>query len=226
MRAFRDRGWWLLAALASVPPAAVAGPGSGPTAAVSHGRQLHLGRGGALGRQQHHAHGRQGRHRPRLPAGGAWRARSTRPVCTSAGTEDAGCHRSDVSEIHSASLAGGRTGRPLLLGRRDPQHLPRRQRRRRARTASCPRPTSSCRVARASDVKLVMLSIGGNDLGFAGIISACLQAYVAKTGPCEPSRSSRRSTPRCRRSRPTWARRSPRCARSWPRPATRRPTTA
>ncbi len=36
-------------------------------------------------------------------------------------------------------------------------------------------------------MKLVMLSIGGNDLGFASIIAACLQAYVAKTGPCEPS---------------------------------------
>lgn len=46
-------------------------------------------------------------------------------------------------------------------------------------------------VARAKDVKLVMLSIGGNDLGFAGIIQACLEDYEAKTGPCQPSQQKK-----------------------------------
>jgi hypothetical protein len=40
-------------------------------------------------------------------------------------------------------------------------------------------------------VKLVMLSIGGNDLGFAGIIQACLEDYEAKTGPCQPSQQKK-----------------------------------
>ncbi|MEJ7787531.1 MAG: hypothetical protein WKF96_22225 [Solirubrobacteraceae bacterium] len=46
-------------------------------------------------------------------------------------------------------------------------------------------------VARSRNIKLIMLSIGGNDLGFAGIIAACLQAYTAKTGPCEPSQQAK-----------------------------------
>jgi hypothetical protein len=42
-------------------------------------------------------------------------------------------------------------------------------------------------VAQVSNVKVVVLSIGGNDLGFADIIRQCAQAYAAKTGPCNPS---------------------------------------
>jgi len=36
-------------------------------------------------------------------------------------------------------------------------------------------------------VKLVVLSIGGNDLGFADIIKNCALKYTSKTGPCNPS---------------------------------------
>ena len=39
-------------------------------------------------------------------------------------------------------------------------------------------------VAQVSNAKVVVLSIGGNDLGFADIIRACAQAYAARTGPC------------------------------------------
>jgi hypothetical protein len=36
-----------------------------------------------------------------------------------------------------------------------------------------------------------MLSIGGNDLGFASIIQACLTAYESRTGPCQPSQQQK-----------------------------------
>jgi hypothetical protein len=42
-------------------------------------------------------------------------------------------------------------------------------------------------VAQLDRVKVVVLSIGGNDLGFADIIRACAQAYATRTGPCNPS---------------------------------------
>jgi hypothetical protein len=45
-------------------------------------------------------------------------------------------------------------------------------------------------VAQVSNAKVVVLSIGGNDLGFADIIRACAQAYAAKTGPCRTSQQA------------------------------------
>jgi hypothetical protein len=45
-------------------------------------------------------------------------------------------------------------------------------------------------IAQISDAKVVVISIGGNDLGFADIIRACAQAYAAKTGPCNPSQQA------------------------------------
>ena len=41
-------------------------------------------------------------------------------------------------------------------------------------------------VAKEKDVKLIIVSVGGNDLGFASIIAACLQAYESRSGPVQP----------------------------------------
>ena len=40
-------------------------------------------------------------------------------------------------------------------------------------------------MARDKDVKLIALSIGGNDLGFASIVTACVEAYATNTTPCQ-----------------------------------------
>ena len=51
-----------------------------------------------------------------------------------------------------------------------------------------------------------MLSIGGNDLGFADIIRACVAGLRRRsTGPCEPRTSSRRSTQRWHGRARMWA---------------------
>ncbi len=42
-------------------------------------------------------------------------------------------------------------------------------------------------VAQQKKVRLVVLSIGGNDLGFSSIVSACLQAYESAGPPCQGS---------------------------------------
>ena len=98
-----------------------------------------------------------------------------------------GCHRSTVAEIKSATLpvdlrfnlacsgaatnnifraASGGAGQNGEAAQAD-QLLP---------------------VARDNDVDLVVLSIGGNDLGFASIVTACVEAYEALvTATCEES---------------------------------------
>ena len=102
------------------------------------------------------------------------------------GTQDGGCHRSDVAEIKSASLpvaeridlscSGGQTKNIFRASQGGV-----------GQNGELPQADKLLPVAQAKNVKLVMLSIGGNDLGFASIIAACLQAYTTRTGPCEPS---------------------------------------
>ncbi len=45
-------------------------------------------------------------------------------------------------------------------------------------------------VAKNDKVKLIVLSIGGNDLGFSSIITACLEAYTTGGAPCQPSQQA------------------------------------
>ena len=40
-------------------------------------------------------------------------------------------------------------------------------------------------------MKLIIVSVGGNDLGFASIVTACFTAYLSRQGPCEPSQQPR-----------------------------------
>ena len=177
-------GLFVLAALIWAP-SAWASPGSGPTAAVSLGDSYISGEAGRwAGNSITPTGDKDGTDRACLPAGLACQVDKTRVY--EKGTEDAGCHRSDVSEIHSASLpvaqrvdlsCSGAVTRNIFRATRGGE----------GQNGEQPQADKLLPVARARDVKLVMLSIGGNDLGFAGIISACLQAYVTKTGPCEPS---------------------------------------
>ena len=97
-----------------------------------------------------------------------------------------GCHRSDVAEIRSATLpvnvrvnlaCSGAVTRNIF------------------RTASggvgqngeLPQADQLSAVASQYKVKLVVMSIGGNDLGFSSIVAACLQAYASNGPPCRNS---------------------------------------
>ena len=71
-------------------------------------------------------------------------------------------------------------------GADDGEHLPRVATAARRSRASRRRATSCAYVAQALNVKLVVLSIGGNDLGFADIVQACA------TGVPEPPRPALR----------------------------------
>ena len=104
-------------------------------------------------------------------------------------TDANGCHRSDVAEVLSSVVFIARKINIACSG---------------AETKNIFRPSSGGvgqngepsqgqqlrYVAQLTNVKVVVLSIGGNDLGFADIIRACAQAYLARTGPCEPSQQA------------------------------------
>ena len=85
------------------------------------------------------------------------------------GTDADGCHRSDVADIHSTGLAvdasinlacsGAQTANVVSGGT--------------AQNGHAPQVDQLAAVAATHDVEMVVLSIGGNDLGFADIIISC-----------------------------------------------------
>ncbi len=165
----------------AAPATAAASPGKGPTAAVSLGDSYISGEAGRW----------QGNSISSTPGNdGTDRACTGGPPCTVdksrvyvGGTAANGCHRSDVAEILTASLpvaervnlscSGGVTKNVFRASSGGV-----------GQNGEAPQADQLLTVAKAKDVKLVQVSIGGNDLGFASIVAACLQAYVTKGTPC------------------------------------------
>jgi len=175
-------------ALGGAQPAA-ASPTSGPTAAVSLGDSYISGEAGRwAGNSVSPTPGNDGTDRACQPAGPNCQVDKTRVY--EKGTENGGCHRSDTAEIKSASLpvaeridlscSGGVTKNTFRASSGGV-----------GQNGEPPQADKLLPVAKAKNVKLIMVSIGGNDLGFASIIAACLQAYEAQTGPCEPSQQKK-----------------------------------
>jgi len=106
------------------------------------------------------------------------------------GDSDPGCHRSDTAEILTARLAVDERANIACSGGQT-KNIFRAQNGGTGQNGEAPQADQLLPIARAKNVKLIMVSIGGNDLGFASIIAACLQAYTAKTGPCEPSQQAK-----------------------------------
>jgi GDSL-like lipase/acylhydrolase family protein len=98
-------------------------------------------------------------------------------------TEANGCHRSDVAEIVSARLPVRKVINLACSGAQTVNVL-RASAGGVAFKGEAPQNDQLATVARNNDVKLVVLSIGGNDLGFGSIVGACVSAYLAATPPC------------------------------------------
>jgi lysophospholipase L1-like esterase len=100
------------------------------------------------------------------------------------GTAADGCHRSDVAEVLSARLAVADRINIACSGAVTANIL-------RARdggvgqNGEAPQADQLLPIAQTHDVKMIVLSIGGNDLGFAGIVTSCSEAYLLAQGPCE-----------------------------------------
>ena len=139
---------------------------------------------------------------------GRWRGNSINPAGSRDGTDRAftgtgydisrvyippsdrnGCHRSDVAEIRSAQLpvqqklnisCSGAVTKNIFRSSRGGQ----------GQNGERPQADQLATIARRKKVRLIALSIGGNDFGFASIVSACLQAYTTFSRPCEPSQQA------------------------------------
>lgn len=181
-----NHGWAigaaLLAGLVGAAPSATAAPGDGPTAIVSLGDSFISGQAGRW----------QGNSNDPLGSRGGTDRACLRLGCSYdvgriylGGSRPPGCARSDVAEIRSAAIpvaerinlacSGGVTSeifRSSNGGRRF--------------KGEPPQADQLARVAATRDVKLVVLLIGGNDIGFAAFTAACVIDYVRQAGPCTP----------------------------------------
>jgi lysophospholipase L1-like esterase len=168
-------------------PAAVAGPSSPTSVAVSMGDSYISGEAGRWeGNSITPLPGNDGTDRACRPEGPACMVDTSRVY----GNTDPGCHRSDTAEILTARLAVDERANISCSGGRT-KNIFRAQSGGEGQNGEAPQADQLLPIARSRNVELIMLSIGGNDLGFASIIAACLQAYTAKTGPCEPSQQAK-----------------------------------
>lgn len=100
------------------------------------------------------------------------------------GTDANGCHRSDVAEILTAAIpadlkvnlacSGAETANALHTTNGG-----------QAFKGEAPQANQLAFIAAARRVKLIAVSIGGNDLGFASLVQACLTAYLTFAPPCK-----------------------------------------
>ncbi len=106
------------------------------------------------------------------------------------GASDAnGCHRSDVSEILTAGIAVDEPINIACSGAQTP-NIWRASQGGEVFKGEAPQADQLAAIAAEKNVKVVVLSIGGNDLGFADIITACIAAYATRTGPCNQAQAA------------------------------------
>ncbi|MCZ0981950.1 hypothetical protein O1L60_31610 [Streptomyces diastatochromogenes] len=165
------------AGLASVAvPTATAAPGTGPTAVVAMGDSYVSGEAGRwLGNSLTNSGSRNGTDR-------AWTGSAYDPSRVYGATAG-GCDRSDVSEVRSAGpIASSLIN--LACSGATTKNVFRASQGGEAYKGEAPQADQLAAVAAANDVKLIALSIGGNDLGFADVISTCATDYVVWYSYC------------------------------------------
>ncbi|MFF2081241.1 GDSL-type esterase/lipase family protein [Kitasatospora sp. NPDC058162] len=180
-----------LAGLAFAPPASAApavpsvpaAVPSGPTASVTLGDSYISGEAGRWkGNSADSSGNRTGTDR-------AWTGSSYDPSLVYGPTAASGCDRSDVAEVLGAqgvaqqqinlACSGAVTGN-IFRASNGGQSL----------KGEAPQADQLATVAARNNVKLITLSIGGNDLGFSGIISNCVQDYLIWNSYCHDSAQS------------------------------------
>ena len=94
------------------------------------------------------------------------------------GTDANNCHRSDVAEVHSAAIPG-LVPINLACSGAESQHVIDTTFR-----GERPQVEQLLDQARTHDIEMIVLSIGGNDLGFGDILAGCIADYVGFQGSC------------------------------------------
>ncbi|MFD7597515.1 GDSL-type esterase/lipase family protein [Kitasatospora sp. NPDC059812] len=167
------------AAASSIPLAA---PG-GPTASVTLGDSYISGE---AGRWMGNAAGTSG---SRAGTDRAWNGSSADASRIYGPTAASGCDRSDVAEVLSAST-GAQNEINLACSGAVTANIFRAANGGQTLKGEAPQADQLATVAQQNNVKLITLSIGGNDLGFGGIISNCVQDYLIWYSYCHDSAQS------------------------------------
>ena len=101
-----------------------------------------------------------------------------------------GCHRSDVAPALSNTVPVAAKINIACSGART-SNIFRTSSGGTGQRGELPQADQLASVARSHDVELVVLSIGGNDLGFADIITACVVAYATVVTRCQPEQQAK-----------------------------------
>ncbi|MFF5443980.1 GDSL-type esterase/lipase family protein [Streptomyces sp. NPDC012888] len=162
----------LTAVLTAGSGTAVAGPGQGPTAVVSMGDSYISGEAGRWkGNSLTNTGSRNGTDR-------AWLTGSTYDPAKVYGTTAAnGCHRSDSAEVRSAGPIA-QVAVNLACSGAVTDNVFRASNGGVAFKGEAPQADQLASVAASHDVRVITLSVGGNDLGFADIIENCAYDFV------------------------------------------------
>ncbi|MFZ3493706.1 hypothetical protein ACODT5_10855 [Streptomyces sp. 5.8] len=156
---------------------AVAGPGNGPTAVVSLGDSYISGEAGRWkGNSLTNSGNRTGTDR-------AWVSGSSYDPGKVYGATAGGCHRSDSAEVKSAGPIAD-VAINLACSGAVSQNVFRASNGGVAFKGEAPQADQLAAVAASHDVKVIALSIGGNDLGFADIIKECAYDFVLWNSYC------------------------------------------
>ncbi|MFZ3473760.1 GDSL-type esterase/lipase family protein [Streptomyces sp. 4.24] len=156
---------------------AVAGPGNGPTAAVSMGDSYISGEAGRWkGNSLTNSGSRTGTDR-------GWVSGSTYDPGKVYGATAGGCHRSDSAEVRSAGAIAD-VAVNLACSGATSQNVFRASHGGVAFKGEAPQADQLAAVAASNNVKVIALSIGGNDLGFADIIKECAYDFILWNSYC------------------------------------------
>ena len=176
-----------VAALVLAPAAAHAD--APPTAVVTLGDSYISGEAGRwLGNSTNVALDRDGTDRACVFTLGLCTAHDDSRVYVD-GSAATGCHRSDVAEVLSAQLPVGRRLNVACSGAVS-QNLLRSSSGGTTAHGEPPQADQLLPLAKTHRIRMVVVSVGGNDLGFASIVTECFTAYVSKAAPCSQTQAA------------------------------------
>ncbi len=171
------------ALLAGGAGTSAASPGTGPTAVVSMGDSYISGEAGRWkGNSLTNSGSRNGTDR-------GWVSGSTYDPAKVYGATAGGCHRSDSAEVRSAGAIAD-VAVNLACSGAVSDNVFRASNGGVAYKGEAPQADQLAAVAASHDVKVIALSIGGNDLGFADIITDCALDFVLWNSYCYDDQQS------------------------------------
>ena len=178
-----DRDRHVTVAALAAAQAAVASPGSATTAIVSLGDSFISGEGGRwMGNGSEALGTRSGTDRAAFDCG--WAGCAYDPHRVYGASEDDGCHRSDVAPIRSAPVAVDEKANLACSGAQT-VNIWRAAAGGESHFGEPPQADRLAALARRDDVRLVVLTVGANDVGFGGLVADCALAW-ARSSPEDP----------------------------------------